>query len=77
MQYIKMVLKRNINSHIHTYTHTLPFYNLQSGMTPLQHAAFRGKPDIAEFLLRFGANVNSNMHENGYTTLMFAALSGR
>ncbi|XP_052806837.1 ankyrin repeat and MYND domain-containing protein 2-like [Mya arenaria] len=47
-----------------------------TGMTPLQHAVFRGKTDIAEYLLRFGAEVNSNNHENGYSTLMFASLSG-
>jgi ankyrin repeat protein len=46
-------------------------------MTPLQHAAFRGKCDIADQLISAGANVNSDQHENGYTALMFAALSGR
>lgn len=46
-------------------------------MTPLQHAAFRAKYDTAELLLSLGADVNSNYHENGYTALMFAALSGR
>ncbi|XP_052253570.1 ankyrin repeat and MYND domain-containing protein 2-like isoform X2 [Dreissena polymorpha] len=45
-------------------------------MTPLQHAAFRGKLEVAELLMNYGANVNSSEHENGYTTLMFAALSG-
>ncbi|KAL4229110.1 Ankyrin repeat and MYND domain-containing protein 2 [Mactra antiquata] len=49
----------------------------ESGMTPLQHAAFRGKYDVAELLLLFGADVNSSFHENGYTALMFAALSGK
>ncbi|XP_053408238.1 ankyrin repeat and MYND domain-containing protein 2-like [Mercenaria mercenaria] len=48
----------------------------ESGMTPLQHAAFRGKYDVAELLLSVGSNVNSNHHENGYSALMFAALSG-
>ncbi|XP_060582578.1 ankyrin repeat and MYND domain-containing protein 2-like [Ruditapes philippinarum] len=48
----------------------------ESGMTPLQHAAFRGKCDIADQLISVGANVNSDQHENGYTALMFAALSG-
>lgn len=48
----------------------------ESGMTPLQHAAFRNRPDIAQLLLSHGADVNSNYHENGYTALMFAALSG-
>ena len=49
----------------------------QSGMTPLLHAAFRDRPDIAKLLLAHGADVNTNNHENGYTALMFAALSGR
>lgn len=47
-----------------------------TGMTPLQHAAFRGKTALCQLLLAHGANVNSNYHENGYTALMFAALSG-
>ena len=46
-------------------------------MTPLQHAAFRGQVEIAELLLSHGADVNSNYHENDYSALMFAALSGR
>ncbi|XP_041371875.1 ankyrin repeat and MYND domain-containing protein 2-like isoform X2 [Gigantopelta aegis] len=48
----------------------------QTGMTPLQHAAFRGKKDVCQMLLARGADVNSNYHDNGYSTLMFAALSG-
>ncbi|XP_033731860.1 ankyrin repeat and MYND domain-containing protein 2-like isoform X2 [Pecten maximus] len=47
-----------------------------TGMTPLQHAAFRGKNELCQLLLAHGANVNSNYHDNGYTALMFAALSG-
>lgn len=47
-----------------------------TGMTLLQHAAFRGKNDLCRFLLLRGADVNSNYHENCYTALMFAALSG-
>ncbi|XP_064643870.1 ankyrin repeat and MYND domain-containing protein 2-like [Lineus longissimus] len=47
-----------------------------SGMTPLQHAAYRGKFDICELLLAHGADVNSLFHDQGYTTLMFAAISG-
>ncbi|XP_022106491.1 ankyrin repeat and MYND domain-containing protein 2-like isoform X2 [Acanthaster planci] len=46
------------------------------GMTPIQHAAFKAKVPICELLLANGADVNINEHENGYTTLMFAALSG-
>ncbi|XP_052094665.1 ankyrin repeat and MYND domain-containing protein 2-like [Mytilus californianus] len=47
-----------------------------TGTTPLQHAAFRGKTDICQLLLANGADVNSRYHDNGYTALMFAALSG-
>ncbi|XP_038049493.1 ankyrin repeat and MYND domain-containing protein 2-like [Patiria miniata] len=46
------------------------------GMTPIQHAAFKAKIPICELLLANGADVNINEHENSYTTLMFAALSG-
>ena len=45
-------------------------------MTPLQHAAFKAKTPLCELLLANGADVNINEHENGYTTLMFASLSG-
>lgn len=47
-----------------------------TGTTPLQHAAFRGRTDICQMLLSNGADVNSRYHENGYSALMFAALSG-
>ncbi|XP_070536032.1 ankyrin repeat and MYND domain-containing protein 2-like [Ptychodera flava] len=46
------------------------------GMTPLQHAAFKGSKELCELLLAHGADPNSSEHENGYTTLMFAALAG-
>ena len=46
-------------------------------MTPLQHAAFKGKMSLCEQLLANGADININKHENGYTTLMFGALSGK
>ena len=45
-------------------------------MTPLQHAAFKGQVPLCELMLANGADVNINEHENGYTTLMFGALSG-
>lgn len=45
-------------------------------MTPLMHAAYRGRTDICRLLLQHGANVNCSQHEYGYTALMFAALSG-
>ena len=49
---------------------------LQYGMTPLMHAAYKGKADMCRLLLQHGADVNCNQHEYGYTALMFAGLSG-
>lgn len=49
---------------------------LQYGMTPLMHAAYKGKTDMCKLLLQHGADVNCNEHEHGYTALMFAGLSG-
>lgn len=46
------------------------------GMTPLMHAAYKGKADMCGLLLQHGADVNCNQHEYGYTALMFAGLSG-
>ncbi|XP_050992764.1 ankyrin repeat and MYND domain-containing protein 2 [Labeo rohita] len=46
------------------------------GMTPLMHAAYKGKADMCRLLLQHGADVNCNEHEYGYTALMFAGLSG-
>ncbi|KAK6625728.1 hypothetical protein RUM43_006027 [Polyplax serrata] len=48
----------------------------ENGMTPLQHAAFKGNKDIVQLLLDQGADVNSGKHEYSYTALHFAALSG-
>ncbi|XP_043444959.1 ankyrin repeat and MYND domain-containing protein 2 isoform X2 [Prionailurus bengalensis] len=48
----------------------------ENGMTPLMHAAYKGKLDMCRLLLRHGADVNCHQHEHGYTALMFAALSG-
>ncbi|XP_023658321.1 ankyrin repeat and MYND domain-containing protein 2a isoform X1 [Paramormyrops kingsleyae] len=47
------------------------------GMTPLMHAAYKGKADMCRLLLQHGADVNCNEHEHGYTALMFAGLSGK
>ncbi|XP_061912693.1 ankyrin repeat and MYND domain-containing protein 2-like isoform X1 [Entelurus aequoreus] len=47
------------------------------GMTPLMHAAYKGKADMCRLLLQHGADVNCNQHEYGYTALMFAGLSGK
>ncbi|XP_009450975.1 ankyrin repeat and MYND domain-containing protein 2 isoform X2 [Pan troglodytes] len=49
----------------------------ENGMTPLMHAAYKGKLDMCKLLLRHGADVNCHQHEHGYTALMFAALSGQ
>ncbi|CAI9728169.1 repeat and MYND domain-containing 2-like [Octopus vulgaris] len=49
----------------------------EQGTTPLQHAAFKGRSDLCDLFLQRGADVNSNNHIDGYTALMFAALSGK
>ena len=48
----------------------------QHGMSPLQHAAYKGNKQMLDYLICHGADVNQNEHEHGYTALMFAALSG-
>ncbi|XP_030057218.1 ankyrin repeat and MYND domain-containing protein 2 [Microcaecilia unicolor] len=48
----------------------------EHGMTPLMHAAYKGKASLCRLLLQHGADVNCNEHEHGYTALMFAGLSG-
>ncbi|GFG38137.1 hypothetical protein Cfor_04788, partial [Coptotermes formosanus] len=48
----------------------------ENGMTPLQHAAYKGNKEIVQMLIDRGAEVNSGKHEYGYTALHFAALSG-
>ncbi|KAM9776463.1 ankyrin repeat and MYND domain-containing protein 2-like isoform 4-T4 [Syngnathus typhle] len=49
----------------------------ECGMTPLMHAAYKGKSETCRLLLQHGADVNCNRHEYGYTALMFAGLSGK
>uniref|UniRef100_A0A131Y2N7 Putative mynd zn-finger and ankyrin repeat protein n=2 Tax=Ixodes ricinus TaxID=34613 RepID=A0A131Y2N7_IXORI len=49
----------------------------EHGMTPLQHAAYRGNYDMCKLFLECGADVNSHFHDSGYTALMFAGLAGR
>ncbi|XP_033098012.1 ankyrin repeat and MYND domain-containing protein 2-like isoform X2 [Anneissia japonica] len=48
----------------------------EHGMTPLQHAAFKGSHELLQLFLAHGADVNNSQHENAYTALMFAAISG-
>lgn len=52
-------------------------YADEDGMTPLQHAAYKGNMELCEMLLTHGADVNYSAHDSGYTPLMFAALSGK
>ncbi|UXI19166.1 GPCR-like protein family B [Sarcoptes scabiei] len=48
----------------------------EHGMSPLQHACYKGNVEIASYLIERGADVNQNNHEHRYTSLMFAALGG-
>ncbi|XP_046856860.1 ankyrin repeat and MYND domain-containing protein 2-like [Xenia sp. Carnegie-2017] len=48
----------------------------ENGMTPLMHAAYKGKHEICQLLIDKGADVNCAKHEHMYTPLMFACLSG-
>lgn len=52
----------------------IDFYD-DSGMTPLQHAAFKGDKTAVELILDRGPNVNSSRHQYDYSALHFAALS--
>lgn len=45
------------------------------GITPLQHAAFKGHYEIAKLLLDCGADVNDSKDLYGYTALSMAAIS--
>lgn len=49
----------------------------EHGMTPLQHAAYRGNYRLCKLFLDRGADVNSNHHDSSYTALMFAGLAGK
>lgn len=46
------------------------------GMTPLQHAAYKGTYKVCKLLLDCGADVNLTKHVSQYSALTFAALSG-
>ncbi|XP_053687633.1 ankyrin repeat and MYND domain-containing protein 2 [Sabethes cyaneus] len=48
----------------------------ENGMTPLQHASYKGNKEAVQLLLDQGADVNSSKHEYNYTALHFGALSG-
>lgn len=52
----------------------IDFYD-DSGMTPLQHAAFKGDKTAVELILDRGPNVNSTRHTYDYSALHFGALS--
>lgn len=49
----------------------------RNGMTPLDQACFKANKYLVEYLLDHDADPNSNEHAQGYTALMFAALSGQ
>uniref|UniRef100_A0A336MVB6 CSON001847 protein n=1 Tax=Culicoides sonorensis TaxID=179676 RepID=A0A336MVB6_CULSO len=53
---------------------SIDYYD-DTGMTPLQHAAFKGDKLAVELILDRGANVNSTRHQYDYSTLHFGALS--
>ncbi|XP_072744431.1 ankyrin repeat and MYND domain-containing protein 2 isoform X2 [Anoplolepis gracilipes] len=48
----------------------------ENGMSPLQHACYKGNKEIVQMILDQGADVNACQHEHAYTALHFAALSG-
>ncbi|XP_031846094.1 ankyrin repeat and MYND domain-containing protein 2 [Nomia melanderi] len=48
----------------------------ENGISPLQHACYKGRKEIVQILLDQGADVNACQHNNAYTALHFAALSG-
>ncbi|VDN32612.1 unnamed protein product [Gongylonema pulchrum] len=48
----------------------------KNGMTLLDQACWAGDGKLAKFLLSNGADPNSNKHESGYRSLMFAAIAG-
>ncbi|CAG0916731.1 unnamed protein product [Notodromas monacha] len=47
------------------------------GMTPLQHAAYRGGYEICRLLIDHGADVNATKHAHKYSTLHFGVMSGK
>lgn len=49
----------------------------EDGMTPLQHAAYKGDYKLCKLLLDCGADVNLTRHTSEYSALTFAGLSGK
>lgn len=49
----------------------------ENELSPLQHACHFGDIDLAKFLLDNGADVNFANRKDGYTPLMFAAISSK
>jgi len=52
------------------------FIFFQNGMSALMQAAYKARTDMCQFLLSRGADVNATCHDNQYTPLMMACLSG-
>ncbi|VDK51657.1 unnamed protein product [Anisakis simplex] len=48
-----------------------------NGMTPLDQACFKANQQLVEYLIKNGADPNTNQHTHGYSALMFAAISGQ
>lgn len=61
--------------------HANPKFNLnfvdKDELSPLQHACHVGDVDFTSFLLDNGADVNYTNRKDGYTPLMFAAISSK
>jgi len=49
----------------------------KSGMNPLDHASYKGNEQLVEYLIERGGEVNNRHNDQGYTALMFAALTGK
>lgn len=49
----------------------------EDGMTPLQHAAYKGDHNLCKLFLDCGADVNLTRHTSEYSALTFAGLSGK
>ncbi|KAI1709391.1 ankyrin repeats (3 copies) domain-containing protein [Ditylenchus destructor] len=49
----------------------------KQGMNYLDQACFKGNEELIEFLIENGCNVDNRAHDQGYTSLMFAALAGK